>query len=1020
MKNLNKKISIAIANYNNEQYIETLLDCLINQSYKNLEIIVVNDGSPGNCDEIMNRYLEKDKRIKYVKHEKNKGLFHARLTGAAAATGDYIAFLDADDYVSFDYFRTLVDNAEKNNSDIVIGNIVLNYDSGKQEFFNLFDTNFKELNGQECLDEYFRQEGLNFSWHTGCNQLYSMKLWKKAEPNYSKIESRLLMTEDFAFSTVLFYYAQKVTKVDYECLFYCKHEVTSTSLGDLKYQKEFNNINDLNTSFNFVEWFLKKENVYNRYKVNFLNWKRLYANMHRGYIDNAKKLTKEEKKKLYDLMDTYCDDTNPVKNAGTFSSIVSKWDDKLDRIKRQIADEKIKIVSFDIFDTLVVRPFLKPLDLFKFLNKEYRKYVNGGVDFSEMREISEVIARNNQYKADSSIQEITLDQIYEVINNIYDVDKKVLNHLKQNEIDLELRFCTIRNTAKDLYKLAINCGKKVICTSDMYLSKDIISKILKNNGYNQIEKLYLSSEILKTKATGDLFDYVLKDLDISAEEVIHIGDNKDSDYDMPCKKGINAIHFKKATDVFLDSDLTNSLGQIFNVSMPFWQDTRESSEFMGIRSMIAIVANKYFDNPYRPFNKKTDFNADPYLIGYYALGMYTYGISNWLMKNTVGVNDKVSFMARDGYLIMEAYKIISELYENVPTIEYMYVSRRALIPVMIESKLDFYRLSEIIDYRKHSPKSVLKYLDNVLEIDYEKIEMLCESNNIKYSKKFNSIENFNLYLKLIVDKYYNEKKHQINRDKLNKYFSNILGNKPAVFDVGYSGRPEYYLSKLCGKKIDTYFLNINGDRAMNYSDIGDFQVKTYFDYKPAVTGNAYELLISKLAPSCIGYDLSKKEVEPIFEKYEENYAVNYIVETMQKAALEFVSDLKNTFGEYLSVLYYQNFYIAMPMLAYFNSARMEDKEVLGAVQFEDNIKSSEIRRMIDSMEEDLKSKNQVPLTSLVSGTTLSMDGNPVKVGSLFYNPFVDLNKKNKFSRMVYYLLYDRDTLKRRIRDSINK
>ncbi len=260
MKKINKKISIAIANYNNEMYLETMLDCLLKQSYKNLEIIVVNDGSPGDCDAIMAKYS--DDRIKYVKHEKNKGLFHARLTGAENATGDYIAFLDADDYVSNDYFRSLIYEAESSSSDIVIGNIVLKYDDGKEEYYNLFETNFKELNGNECLKEYFRQEGYNFSWHTGCNQLYSMKLWKKAEPHYKKITNRLLMTEDFAFSTVLFYYATKVTKVDYECLFYCKHGVTSTSINDINIKKETNNINDLITSFTFVENFLKEKKVF--------------------------------------------------------------------------------------------------------------------------------------------------------------------------------------------------------------------------------------------------------------------------------------------------------------------------------------------------------------------------------------------------------------------------------------------------------------------------------------------------------------------------------------------------------------------------------------------------------------------------------------------------------------------------------------------------------------------------------------------------------------------------------------
>lgn len=1017
MNRINKKISVAIANYNNEMYIEKMLDCLLSQSYKNLEIIVVNDGSPGDCDSIMNKY--NDERIKYVKHDVNKGLFQARLTGAKHATGDYIAFLDADDYVSNDYFRSLIYEAEENSSDIVIGNIVLKYDDGKEEYLNLFETNFKELNGEECLKEYFRQEGLNFSWHTGCNQLYSMKLWKKAEPYYSKINKKLLMTEDFAFSTVLFYFAKKVTKVDYECLFYCKHGVTSTSIDDISVKKETNNINDLITSFGFVENFLKEMKVFDKYEENFNNWKRLYANMHRGYIRNAKKVSKADKNSLEKLMNNYCDNEKEIFNSGFFSSIVSKWDNRLDRLHAKIMDNNVKVVSFDIFDTLVVRPFLKPLDLFKILDKEYRKEVSNGVDFSEMREISEALARNKQYEENPDIQEITLDDIYDVISNVYYIDGKILNKLKKLEIELEIRFCERRKTAFNLYQLALSCNKKVICTSDMYLSLDTIKKILDKNGFTDISKIYLSSDIKKTKSTGDLFDYIINDLNISYNEMLHIGDNKNSDFNIPKKKGIKAVHFYKATDVFLDKRKVNSLAQMLNTSLPFWQDNREAIQFLGIRSMIAIVANKYFDNPYRPFNKKTDFNADPYLIGYYALGMYSFGISNWLLKNTVNKNDKISFMARDGYLIMEAYNRMSKLYPEAPKSEYMYVSRKALIPVMIQNKLDFYRLSEIVDYRKHSPKSLLKYLKGVLKLD-DSVEKVCSKNKINYSEKFKSLLEFNSFIKVMVDNYFDKKSHDKLIKKYKEYFSEVLGNNPAVFDVGYSGRPEYYLSKLCNKKIDTYFLNINGDRALNYSNIGNFEIKTYFDYKPTATGNAYELLISKLAPSCIGYDTSKSNIKPIFEKYNFTYQVEYIVETMQKAALEFIDDIIRIFGEDINLLYYQDYYVTLPMLSYYNSARRIDKSILGAVEFEDDIRSSGSRKMIDDMQEDLDSKNQLMLPNLVSGAIGVLDHGPIKVGKLYYNPVVNLNGKNKLSKTLYFLLYDRNTLKGRTRDTINK
>ncbi len=1012
----NKKVSIAIANYNNEKYIKKLLDCLIEQSYKNLEIIVVNDASPGDCDSIIEKYQKKDDRIKYVKHEKNKGLFHARLSGAEAATGDYISFLDADDYVSYDYYRKMVEKAEETDSDIVMGNIVLEYDNGKQEYYNLFQTNYNELSGNEPLDEYFRQQGYNFSWHTGCNQLYKMDIWKKAEPHYKKIDKRLLMTEDFAFSTVLFYYAHKVTKVDYECLFYCKHEVTSTSIDDINFTKERNNINDLITSFGFVEEFLKEKNILKKYKSNFENWKSIYANMHKEYVVNSKRLNKKEKQELYKLLDIYCEDIKPLKSTNAFSSIASKWDKRLNEVKKSISNPDVKVVSFDMFDTLIFRPFLYAYDLFELLDIEYRKEVNYGIDFSKMRYLSEIKARNTQFVEDNKIEEVTIEQIYRTIGETYGIESKLLESLMEKELKLEIEMCYRRNTAYDLYKLAINLGKKVIVTSDIYLPEKTIKEILKKNGYNEFDKIYLSSSIFKTKATGNLYEYVLNDLKIKPSEMIHIGDNVYSDVDKSKEKGIKSIYFPKASNIFLDSKCTNSLGQMFNTSMPFWFDNKEAMSFIGIRSMLAVVANKYFDNPFRPFNKHTDFNADPFLIGYYCLGMNLFGISNWLLKNTCGKNDKISFMARDGYLVMEAYKKLSSLYNKVPKIEYMYVSRRALIPVMIKNKLDIYRLTEIVNYEKHSPKSVEKYLKDV--VDIKQIESVCKKNNINYSEKFKDIETFNSFLKIIGDELFDEKKQELKRDKLKKYFMDIIGDNPAVFDVGYSGRPEFYIGDLCKKNIDTYFLNINSDMALKYSN-NRFNLYTYYDYKPTITGNAYELLISKNAPSCIGYDLNSNKVNPIFEEYCNDYASEYIIETIQKASLEFIDDIMQLFNRYLPYLYYQNNSINIPYFAYLNASRKLDKEVLGCINFEDNIKSNESVRMIDSMEDDLRAKNQYLLPTLVSGELYSMDDEPMKVGNLYYNPFVDLNKKGKLKRLLYYVLFDKKTLKRRIKETKN-
>lgn len=1014
MKDL--KLSIIVPNYNTEDYLKKTIDCLLSQTLKNLEIIVVNDGSPGNCDEIINSYS--DKRLKYIKHEKNMGLFQARLSGADIATGDYIGFLDGDDYVTVDLYREMISKASHDKSDIIIANTIMDYTKGKLLVQNLRELDTSLIPEGKIFDEYFRQEGLNFSWHTIWNKIYSMSLWKKARKHYNKIKKHLLMTEDFAFSTILFFYAQSISKIENGAIFYRQLDSSSTGNANLTYKKAQKNINDLITSFDFVESFLKEKKVYEQYEKNFYNWKHLYANQHRYSINNSA-LTSKEKEDANNLLDKYCDNHEHIADEGFFYVHSTKWDERLEILKKRIIDEKIKVVSFDIFDTLIVRPFLEPTDLFRMLDKDYRELVgsNHGISFSKMRVIAEKIARKEQREKDINIQEITLEQIYSVLGNLYGISEDKLNVMMTKEQELEIRFCTRRHTAYELYELALTMKKDVICTSDMYLPEDVIFKILKKNGYDKINKLYLSSSIKKTKSTGDLYKYVMSDLKINAKNMIHIGDNFHSDYEVAKSLNINAEHFVKTTEVMTNGKYTNCLSKMLTSSFPFWQDNKTALDFLGIRTMLAVVANKYFDNPFRTFDKETDFNADPHLIGYYALGMYQFGIAKWLINELRGKYDKISFMARDGYLVMEAYKLLKELYDDLPEAEYIYVSRKALMPIMIADKQDFYKLSDLVAYGSQSPKKVIKYLENILNINYDKLQKLCGKEKIAFTEKFTDLETFNKYIKLLIDNFYDEKAHMKNRQKLKNYFDKLLGERPAVFDVGYSARPEFYLSELLGRNVDTFFLNINKDEALEYAQLGKFNINTFFPAKPTATGNAYEHIISKLAPSCISYDLSGKEVKPVFEEYKNTYQVEHIMEIMQDDALNFIKDLIDIFGHDIDLLYYQDYYISLPIMAYFNSSNQKDKLPLYAVLFEDEIRTGETSRMIEAMHGDLKSKNQQVLKDLNDCPFVL--GQPAGVGNFEYNCLVDLNGKGKLARLWFYAQYDRPTFKRRIREILS-
>ena len=114
------KISVIVPMYNVENYISQCLENIIHQTYKNLEIIIVNDGSKDKSLDICNEYIKKDKRIKYI-YQKNMGLSAARNTGIKNATGDYIHFVDSDDFIPLDYYEKMIDALGDTDADIVCG-----------------------------------------------------------------------------------------------------------------------------------------------------------------------------------------------------------------------------------------------------------------------------------------------------------------------------------------------------------------------------------------------------------------------------------------------------------------------------------------------------------------------------------------------------------------------------------------------------------------------------------------------------------------------------------------------------------------------------------------------------------------------------------------------------------------------------------------------------------------------------------------------------------------------------------
>lgn len=142
MNNLpNDKISVIVPIYNVEKYIDKCLKSIVNQTYKNLEILLINDGSTDNSGSICDKWTEFDSRIK-VLHCENKGVSTARNRGINIATGKFIAFCDPDDTLDNNFYEQLYKNIIKNNADVSMTSTKLYFD---ENYFGILQPYFTKV-----------------------------------------------------------------------------------------------------------------------------------------------------------------------------------------------------------------------------------------------------------------------------------------------------------------------------------------------------------------------------------------------------------------------------------------------------------------------------------------------------------------------------------------------------------------------------------------------------------------------------------------------------------------------------------------------------------------------------------------------------------------------------------------------------------------------------------------------------------------------------------------------------------
>ena len=959
-------ISVVVPVYNTEKLLPRCVDSILSQTYYNLELILVNDASPDESADIIEHYCQQDERVHCVTHETNRGLFQARISGAETARGKYLAFVDSDDYISVDWFRMLLKKAEADQADIVVGEWCNDFEGGAKTYINLDPFRIRDyhLEGDEVLAAFMQAQGQCFSWTIVWNKLYRKSCWDLCMDSFRKFareHGHMNMWEDITFSSALWCHAKRVSNVHGVLYFYYRHSAALTSgVAPLKKNRKY--IADASAAIAFMEDQLRSLGMLERYVEDFRAWKTNYVSI--VYDDLAVSKGLRWAERSIRAAFKYEGEFVSRSEVSFFYSLMTElhpsfsWEE---RIKKRIVSSTTKVVSFDIFDTLILRPFFYPTDLFILLSDEVNLSTAAYVDFAAMRQQAEAHCRQRWNLRAPGREEITLDEIYEELKASSTLDHALLENIKKREVELELKLCTVRRKGHEFYELARDAGKMTIFCSDMYLSERVVREILNRNGYDPTDRLYLSSELHCSKHYRSLFARVQKDLKIKNKTMLlHIGDNWGSDVEHAAQSGWQSDHLSKPIDMFCNINPGIYSGEAFhwayqnnNLKIDY---NNAFGEHPANRCMLALAANRFFDNPFVSFNRGSDFNADPNYIGYAALGPHLLALCEWIASVAKREHiPTVHFVSRDGYLVKKAFDLCG--FDSVRS-DYIYVSRKSLLLADVRTADDLASLSRKMNPLQGSPKKLQKWLSPLIPPERKaEVQTLVEEHDFIYDKHFYTIAEYERCLKLFCDKLLDFSRLPAYREELRRYFAEQIQPGDYIFDIGYSGRAEAALSSLLGFPIGSLYVHVNSDVAAKRQSKYQCPSECFYDYKPCITGVMREHVLMELGPSCIGYGKRDGQLVPMFDEYEIDYPSRLVTEAMQAAALEFVRDYQQTFGHFRENMYFQREAASTLFEYWLHYSKPFDRALFGNLPFEDDLGLGRSVKALDFWNQELAAHN---------------------------------------------------------------
>lgn len=316
------KLSIIVPVYNVEKYLPKCLESLIKQTLKDIEIICVNDGSMDNSLAILKEFASKDSRIRIIDNQ-HQGVAKTRNTGIEQSTGEYIGFVDSDDYIDIDFFEKLYNSATKSNSDIAIASILKH-----KNFFNIYNAKYtKEEIAITIQDKIKLCEDKKHFFFYAWNKIYHSGFIKENNIKFSEGQ----IYEDVMFAIKALYYSNKIISVYGTKYHYIEHENSLTKYKDKTGEKE----HDLIKAYSELQEFCNSKNIEISERLNY------YTKENFGFILNLYKGKYQSKIQLFNIFTIAT-----ISNYSETRNLITILGFKIKIAKREIAKERQENVFY--------------------------------------------------------------------------------------------------------------------------------------------------------------------------------------------------------------------------------------------------------------------------------------------------------------------------------------------------------------------------------------------------------------------------------------------------------------------------------------------------------------------------------------------------------------------------------------------------------------------------------------------------------------------------------------------------